>query len=122
VGTFSSSSGVQIWRARLATLPGISLLNMTRARPNVGWQHFSTSLSAATGFSRQELAPIYVRLGDLRETAFEAVKEAKRFHGPTISLAEVESIITRLSELEESRTDWFANCGLSHATPSKPNT
>src|SRR6266508_1054569 len=51
---------------------------------NVGGSIISTALSEATGFSQQELAPIYVRLGDAGETAHEAVEAAKRFHGPTI--------------------------------------
>ena len=65
---------------------------------NVGGSIISAALSEATGFSQQELAPIYVRLGDAGETAHEAVEAARRFHGPTISLFETESIITRLSE------------------------
>ncbi|MEP6568532.1 MAG: ATP-dependent DNA ligase [Acidobacteriota bacterium] len=65
---------------------------------NVGGSIISTALSEATGFSQQDLAPIYVRLGDAGETAYEVVKTAQRFHGPTISLAEAESIITKLSE------------------------
>ncbi len=65
---------------------------------NVGGSIISSALSAATGFSQQELAPIYVRLGDAGETAHAVVKAAQRFHGPTISLVETESIITRLSE------------------------
>ena len=35
---------------------------------NVGGSIISTALSAATGFSQQQLAPIYVRLGDAGET------------------------------------------------------
>ena len=65
---------------------------------NVGGSIISTALSESTGLSLQELAPIYVRLGDAGETAFEATQAAKRFYDPTISLLETESIITRLSE------------------------
>lgn len=71
---------------------------------NVGGSIISTALSQATGFSIEDLLPKYVRLGDAGEAAFEAVREAR--HGyvqPTISLAEVESIITRLSETRGSK-------------------
>jgi len=85
---------------------------------NVGGSIISTALSTATGFSQQELAPIYVRLGDAGETAHEAVREAKRFDKPTISLAETESIISRLSETRgiKNKTALLAAV-LSHATP-----
>jgi DNA ligase 1 len=85
---------------------------------NVGGSIISTALSEATGFSRQELAPIYVRLGDAGETAHEAVEAAKRFHGPTISLFETESIITRLSETRGIKNKTRLLVGvLSRATP-----
>jgi len=85
---------------------------------NVGGSIISTALSEATGFSQQELAPIYVRLGDAGETAQEAVAAAKRFHGPTISLFETESIITRLSETRgiKNKTRLLVTV-LSQATP-----
>lgn len=85
---------------------------------NVGGSIISTALSAATGFSQPELAPIYVRLGDAGETAYEAVREAKRFNEPTISLVETESIISRLSETRgiKNKTGLLAAV-LSHATP-----
>lgn len=65
---------------------------------NVGGSIITTALSEATGFTPQQLAPIYVRLGDAGETAHEAIRNAKRFHTPQITLAETESVITRLSE------------------------
>ncbi len=85
---------------------------------NVGGSIISTALSDATGFSQQELAPIYVRLGDAGETAHEVVEAAQRSHGPTISLAETESIITRLSETRgiKNKTNLLVSV-LSHATP-----
>lgn len=85
---------------------------------NVGGSIISTALSAATGFSQAELAPIYVRLGDAGETAHEAVSEAKRFNAPTISLVETESIISRLSETRgiKNKIGLLATV-LSHATP-----
>jgi DNA ligase-1 len=71
---------------------------------NVGGSIIGEALSQATGLSSEELAPRYVRLGDAGDTAFEAVTEAK--HGiqiPTITLAETESIIARLSETRGTR-------------------
>ena len=71
---------------------------------NVGGSIISEALCQATGFSREDLAPRYVRLGDAGETAYEVVTEAK--HGiqvPGITLAETESIITRLSETRGTR-------------------
>ncbi|HEV7743930.1 MAG TPA: ATP-dependent DNA ligase [Pyrinomonadaceae bacterium] len=65
---------------------------------NVGGSIISAALGEATGFTQQQLAPIYVRLGDAGEAAYEAVLEAKRFQGPTISLVETESILASLSE------------------------
>lgn len=85
---------------------------------NVGGSIISTALSEATGFSQQELAPIYVRLGDAGETAHEAVVAAKRLHDPTITLFETESIITRLSETRgiKNKTRLLVAV-LSQATP-----
>jgi DNA ligase-1 len=85
---------------------------------NVGGSIITSALSGATGLSIQDLQPIYVRLGDAGETAHEAVEAAKRFHGPTISLAETESIIARLSETRgiKNKTGLLVVV-LSHATP-----
>jgi DNA ligase-1 len=85
---------------------------------NVGGSIITTALSEATGLSFEELGPIYVRLGDAGETAHEAVTEAKRFHQPTITLAETESIITRLSETRGIKNKiGVLTAVLSHATP-----
>jgi DNA ligase-1 len=85
---------------------------------NVGGSIISTALSEATGISQQELAPIYVRLGDAGETAHEAIQQARRYNEPTLSLAETESIITRLSETRgiKNKTGLLITV-LSHATP-----
>jgi DNA ligase-1 len=85
---------------------------------NVGGSIISTALSAATGLSFEDLGPIYVRLGDAGEAAHEAVLAAKHFHGPTISLAETESIITRLSETRGIKNKTaLLTAVLSRATP-----
>src|SRR4026209_1425066 len=65
---------------------------------NVGGSILSTALSEATGFSPEDLYPRWVRLGDPGDLAAEIIKEAKRAYEPTITLAETESLITRLSE------------------------
>ncbi len=86
---------------------------------NVGGSIISNALSEATGVSFEELGPIYVRLGDAGETAHEVVERAKRFfEGPTITLAETESIITRLSETRgiKNKTGLLVTT-LSRATP-----
>ncbi|HJP93534.1 MAG TPA: ATP-dependent DNA ligase [Pyrinomonadaceae bacterium] len=65
---------------------------------NVGGSIISAALCDATGFSPEDLSPRYVRLGDPGEVAAEMIKETKRAFQPTITLAETESLIARLSE------------------------
>jgi ATP-dependent DNA ligase len=65
---------------------------------NVGGSIISAALSEATGFSPEDLYPRYVRLGDPGDLAAEIVKESRKSLVPTITLAETESLITRLSE------------------------
>lgn len=66
---------------------------------NVGGSIIGTALGEATNVSWELLSPKYVRLGDAGEVAFEVVKDAGRsFQQPTISLAETEEIIARLSD------------------------
>lgn len=65
---------------------------------NVGGSIISAALSEATGFGSEDLYPRYVRLGDPGELAAEIIKEAKRSFQPTVTLAETESVIARLSE------------------------
>lgn len=85
---------------------------------NVGGSIITTALCEATGFSIDDLQPIYVRLGDAGEAAHEAVKETKQFRQPTISLAETESMITRLSETRGIKNKVSLLVAvLSHATP-----
>jgi len=85
---------------------------------NVGGSIISAALSEATGFSPEDLYPRYVRLGDPGELAAEIVKEAKRSVQPTITLAETESLIARLSETRgiKNKTALLASV-LHHATP-----
>ena len=86
---------------------------------NVGGSIISSALSEATGFTLQELQPIYVRLGDAGEAAYEAVKAAGHsYEIAQTTLAETESIITRLSETRgiKNKTALLVAI-LRHATP-----
>src|SRR5687768_2046304 len=65
---------------------------------NVGGSIISAALSEATGFSPEDLYPRYVRLGDPGDLAAEIVREARKTFTPSITLAETESLISRLSE------------------------
>jgi DNA ligase 1 len=85
---------------------------------NVGGSIISTALSEATGFSPEDLYPRYVRLGDPGELAEEIVKESRKTFTPTITLAETESLITRLSETRGIKNKTaLLTAVLHHATP-----
>ena len=85
---------------------------------NVGGSIISAALSEATGFSPDDLYPRYVRLGDPGELAAEIVKEAKKAYAPSITLAETESLISRLSETRGINNKIaLLTAVLQHATP-----
>lgn len=85
---------------------------------NVGGSIISAALSEATGFSSEDLYPRYVRLGDPGDLAAEIIKETERVSQPTITLAETESLITRLSETRGIRNKTaLLSAVLHHATP-----
>jgi DNA ligase 1 len=86
---------------------------------NVGGSIISEALANATGFSREELVPRYVRLGDAGDTAFEVVTEVRPdCQSPTIKLADTESLITHLSETRGSGNKTrLLTAKLQHATP-----
>ncbi|MFN2455398.1 MAG: ATP-dependent DNA ligase [Pyrinomonadaceae bacterium] len=66
---------------------------------NVGGSVLRDALSDVTGISVEGLRPRYVRLGDSGEVAYEAFQETGRSaEEPAITLAEIESLIARLSE------------------------
>jgi DNA ligase-1 len=85
---------------------------------NVGGSIISAALSEATGFSPEDLYPRYVRLGDPGELAEEIVKEAGKSFPPSVTLAETESLISRLSETRgiKNKTALLVAV-LHHATP-----
>lgn len=85
---------------------------------NVGGSIIGAALSEATGFHPEDLSPRWVRLGDPGEVAAEIVKEAGRSFQPTITLAETESLISRLSETRGIRNKTaLLTAVLRHATP-----
>jgi DNA ligase-1 len=85
---------------------------------NVGGSIISTALSEATGFSPDDLYPRYVRLGDPGDLAEEIVKESGKFTESLITLVEIESLITRLSETRGIRNKTaLLTSVLSRATP-----
>ncbi|HSP63026.1 MAG TPA: ATP-dependent DNA ligase [Pyrinomonadaceae bacterium] len=65
---------------------------------NVGGNMLAEALSAATGFSLENLSPRYVRLGDGGDVAFEVVAERTRVNAPSLTLEQTESLLARLSE------------------------
>ena len=65
---------------------------------NVGGSILAEALSAATGFSLENLSPRYVRLGDGGDVAFEAVAERGRVNAPSLTLEQTEALLGRLSE------------------------
>jgi DNA ligase-1 len=85
---------------------------------NVGGSIISTALSEATGFSQEDLYPRYVRLGDPGELAEEVVAASKRTVSPTITLVEIESLLTRLSETRGTKNKTALLVAFLHrATP-----
>jgi DNA ligase 1 len=64
---------------------------------NVGGSILSEALSTATGASSESLGPRYARWGDGGDVAFEVFCEAKPDNQPSLSLAETESLLARLS-------------------------
>src|SRR5712692_5514006 len=65
---------------------------------NVGGSILAEALSAATGFSLENLSPRYVRLGDSGDVAFEVVADSSRGNAPSLTLEQTESLLARLSE------------------------
>lgn len=70
---------------------------------NVGGRILAEAVSAATGFSVENLSPRYVRLGDGGDVAFEVVAESGRRNAPSLTLEQTESLLARLSETRGSK-------------------
>jgi DNA ligase-1 len=71
---------------------------------NVGTSVLRDALSEVTGLGVEKLRPRYVRLGDSGEVAYEAILETGgEEKAPSITLAETESLIERLSEMKGTK-------------------
>ena len=64
---------------------------------NVGGSILGAALCAATNVGPESLGPRYARWGDGGDVAFEVFCEAKPNNEPSLSLAETESLLARLS-------------------------
>jgi DNA ligase-1 len=64
---------------------------------NVGGSILGEAICTATGSSPESLGPRYARWGDGGDVAFEVFSEAKPGNQPSLSLAETESLLARLS-------------------------
>src|SRR6266850_1006978 len=64
---------------------------------NVGGSILSEALCTATGAGTESLGPRYARWGDGGDVAFELFCETKPNNQPSLSLAETESLLARLS-------------------------
>jgi DNA ligase 1 len=64
---------------------------------NVGGSILGEALCAATGVTPESLGPRYARWGDGGDVAFEIFVEAKPNNEPSLTLADIEKLLTRLS-------------------------
>lgn len=114
---FESLSDVDLTRAA-RYFAGHQFASTDARTTNVGGSIISAALCEVTGFSPEDLSPRYVRLGDPGDLAAEIIKEAGSVSQPTITLAETESLITRLSETRGIRNKTaLLTAVLQHATP-----
>ncbi|HXR99915.1 MAG TPA: ATP-dependent DNA ligase [Pyrinomonadaceae bacterium] len=113
---FESLSDVDLTRAA-RYFAGHQFASTDARTTNVGSSIISAALSEATGFSPEDLYPRYVRLGDPGDLAAEIIREVKHVSQPAITLAETESLITRLSETRGIRNKTaLLTAVLRHAT------
>jgi DNA ligase-1 len=64
---------------------------------NVGGSILSEAMCLATGVSGETLGPRYARWGDAGDVAFEIFCEARPNNTPSLTLADTESLLSRLS-------------------------
>src|SRR5258706_9764031 len=85
---------------------------------NVGGSILGEALCTATGSSPESLGPRYARWGDGGDVAFEVFCEARPGNAPSLSLAETEELLARLSATrgKKAKTLLLA-AALSRATP-----
>jgi DNA ligase 1 len=85
---------------------------------NVGGSILSEALCTATGSSPESLGPRYARWGDGGDVAFEVFCEAKPGNQPSLTLAETESLLARLSATGGKKAKTvLLTAALSRATP-----
>ena len=85
---------------------------------NVGGSILGAALCLATGSSPESLGPRYARWGDGGDVAFEVFRETKSDNAPSLSLAETEDLLARLSATrgKKAKTVLLTEA-LSRATP-----
>ena len=85
---------------------------------NVGGSILSAAMMSATGVSGEQLGASYARWGDGGDAAFEIFSEAKANNSPSLSLAQTESLLARLSATrgKKAKTDLLTEI-FAHATP-----
>ncbi|HEX3085683.1 MAG TPA: hypothetical protein VHP99_14220, partial [Pyrinomonadaceae bacterium] len=85
---------------------------------NVGGSILSEAMCLATGVAAETLGPRYARWGDAGDVAFEIFCEAKPNNQPSLTLADTESLLSRLSSTrgKKAKTDLVARF-FTKATP-----
>ena len=88
---------------------------------NVGGGMLRDAMSEVTGLEVENLRPRYVRLGDSGDVAYEVFAEtADESRGPTLTLADTQALIERLSETRGTKNKKALLVEtLSHATPAE---
>ncbi|MDX6500558.1 MAG: ligase 1 [Blastocatellia bacterium] len=85
---------------------------------NVGGSILGEALCGATGSSPESLGPRYARWGDGGDVAFEVFCEARPGNAPSLSLAETEDLLARLSATRGKKAKTLLlTAALSRATP-----
>ncbi len=85
---------------------------------NVGGSILGEAIANATGTSPESLGPRYARWGDGGDVAFEVFCETKPNNAPSLTLAETETLLARLSDTRGKKAKTAAlTAALSRATP-----
>ena len=85
---------------------------------NVGGSILGEALCAATASSPESLGPRYARWGDGGDVAFEVFSEARPGNKPSLSLAETEDLLARLSATRgKNAKTLLLTAALARATP-----
>jgi DNA ligase-1 len=85
---------------------------------NVGGSILSEAMCLATGVAPETLSPRYARWGDAGDVAFEIFCEARPNNDPSLTLADTESLLARLSSTRGKKAKVQILAGVfSKATP-----